>query len=94
MDSLQRIVTRQFNDLTQKRQSTQLKSYSDDFPTFDEPVPQQHTEQRTAYPSANPRPIKKVAFNLTQQNLCTFLANQYAEEHVPADRKPRSIQEE
>lgn len=62
MDSLKRIASRQFNDLTQKRQSTQLKSCPDDFASsFDEPV---HPNEQRMELAANPRPIKKV---LTQR---------------------------
>ncbi|KAI6176946.1 hypothetical protein M3Y97_00853900 [Aphelenchoides bicaudatus] len=69
MNNLQRIVARQFNDLTQKRQSTQFKN-SDEFASFDfdEPaaVPQTPIEKRMelAYPQANARPIKKITNTL------------------------------
>lgn len=65
MNSLHRMVTKQLNDLTQKRQSTQLKStlsYSDDFSLVDEPVSQQQPiGTQVFYPATNTRPIKKVS---------------------------------
>lgn len=63
MNGLQRIVTRQFNDLTQKRQSTQLKSNCDEFSSFDEPVSPTLHESESSFPSNNTtqqKPIKKV----------------------------------
>lgn len=65
MESLQRIVSRQFNDLTQKRQSTQLKSYSDEFSSFDEPVSPSHESESCSnqFPTTGNsarQPIKKV----------------------------------
>lgn len=56
MDNLQRIVSRQFNDLTQKRQSSQLRSNS--YSSFEESVSDSFV---TAFPN-DTQPIKKVIF--------------------------------